>query len=195
MSEPLALEPGPRTGKPRTLLIGTGLATVAGTVFFGTLLAVYGTLRDASGGTTDGWVPDGVLFRNAQLVFTLLTLFVGAIAVHWAHQANEQRAEGDARVGLVVALLFGALHVNMVLYAVDSLGVGVGEIWTNLVFTITGAGIALSGITMLATLVMTLRVFGGQVGSRNPGLGPLLVIWWFQFAAWFALFLVVYAVK
>jgi heme/copper-type cytochrome/quinol oxidase subunit 3 len=113
----------------------------------------------------------------------------------WGSHANRQGATNDVRTALIGAVLFGALHINMVLYAIDSFGVGIGEVWSNLVFPITGFAVAFSAICMIFSAVMALRAFGGQLGRRNPGVESAEWLWYAQFVIWFFLFLAIYAVK
>ncbi len=192
---PLALEPGPRQAPPRTLFVATSLVVLAIVAAFGVLIGVYAMLRHDAGGTTAAWVPSGVLFRNAQIVFTLLTLAVGSIAVQWAVHANDQRVRTDVRVALLVTAIFGVLHLNMVLYVVGSFGAGVGDLWGNLVYTLTGAAIALSVAAIAYVVVMAVKAFGGQLGPANPGIGPAAVFWHAHALVWVAVFFTVFVVK
>ena len=195
MTDTLALPAAPAPGKPRTLMLGVLLALTAGSVFFGTLLGVYTLMRDSSGGTTPGWVPDGTEFRNAQLVMTVFTLLVSCVFMWWAVHANRRRDAGNARIAVLVTFLFGLLHLNMLLFSVDALGPGLGSVWSNLVYPITAASALLTAFAMAILFAMTLRLFGGQVGDRNPGLEPVAALWYFQTAVWSLVFIAIYAVK
>ena len=156
MTAPLALEAGPKRAQPRMVLVGTALVSVAVVTAFGVMLAVYAQMRHDAGGTTGDWVPSGVTFRNAQLGFTLMTLVIGSAAIQWAVQASRAIDITNTRVALLLTVGFGALHINMTLFAVDAFGVGSGEVWSNLVFTITGAAIGRSGVATAFVLVAAL---------------------------------------
>lgn len=192
---PLAIEAGPRRAAPRTVLIGTALASAGVVMGFFVMLAVYAQLRDSSGGATDGWVPGEVVFRNAQLVFTLMTLVIGSVAIQWAVHASRQIDANNTRTALLLTLAFGALHINMVLFAFDAFGIGIGQVWSNLVFTITGAAIALSGVAMLYVAVAALKAFGGQLGMSNPTIAGAALFWHVHVMVWFFVFLAIFAVK
>ncbi|MEO1062638.1 MAG: hypothetical protein AAFZ07_14580 [Actinomycetota bacterium] len=192
---PLALEAGPQRAQPRTVLIGTALVSIGVIVAFGLLLGVYAQMRHDAGGTTDAWVPGGVEFRNAQLVFTLLTLVIGSASIQWAVQASNAIDVVNARIALSLTVVLGLLHINMTLFAVDAFGVGVGEVWSNLVFTITGAAIGLSGVATAFVLVAALKAFGGQVGISNPTIPAAALFWHVQVAVWFVVFLAIFAIK
>lgn len=192
---PLALEAGPRRAAPRTVLVGTALVSVGVIVAFGLMLGVYAQMRHDAGGTTDAWVPSGVEFRNAQLVFTLMTLVIGSASIQWAVQASNAIDVVNARIALSLTVVFGLLHINMTLFAVDALGIGIGEVWSNLVFTITGAAIGLSAVATAFVLVAALKAFGGQVGVSNPTIPAAALFWHVQVAVWFVVFLAIYAIK
>ena len=95
----------------------------------------------------------------------------------------------------VACFNIGHQHLNMTLFAFDAFGVGIGEVWSNLVFTITGAGIGLSGVATAYVLVAALKAFGGQVGIHNPSIPGAALFWHVHVAVWFVLFLAVYAIK
>lgn len=192
---PLAIGAGPRRAAPRTVLIGTVLASIGVIMAFATMVAVYAQLRDSAGGTTADWVPSDVTFRNAQLVFTLMTLVIGSVAIQWAVSASRSIDVNNTRTALALTLAFGALHINMVLFAFDAFGVGIGQVWSNLVFTITGAGIALSGVAMAYVAVAMLKAFGGQLGVSNPSVAGAAVFWHAHVGVWFLIFFAIFAVK
>ena len=192
---PLALEAGPQRAQPRMVLVGTALVSMGVVVAFGVMLGVYAQLRHDAGGTTDAWVPSGVEFRNAQLVFTILTLVIGSAAIQWAVQASSAIDVYNTRLALLLTAAFGALHLNMMLFVVDALGIGIGEVWSNLVFTITGAAIGLSGVATAFVLVAALKAFGGQVGVSNPTIPAAALFWHVHVAVWFMVFLAIYAIK
>jgi heme/copper-type cytochrome/quinol oxidase subunit 3 len=192
----LALEAGPQKGRPRLLVIGTGLAVLAGSVFVGALLAVYAMMRDDSGGVTSAWVPRGTEFANAQLVYTVITAIASGLLLQWAVWANRRGDKVNTRIAIGFTLLFAAAELNMMLFAVDRLGPGIGEsIWANLVYPITGVAIGLTVVGMIYLAIMAIKVFGGQIGARNPGLAAAAVFWYFQIAAWIAVFFTVFVVK
>ncbi|MEM9034255.1 MAG: hypothetical protein AAGA99_09835 [Actinomycetota bacterium] len=192
---PLAIEAGPRRAAPRTVLIGTVLVSIGIVMAFAVMVAAYAQLRDSAGGTTDAWVPSGVTFRNAQLVFTLMTLVIGSVALQWGVTSSRNIDANNTRTALALTLAFGALHVNMMLFSVDAFGVGIGEVWSNLVFTITGAGIALSGVAMAYVAVALLKAFGGQLGVSNPTIPGAAVFWNVHVGIWFLIFFAIFAVK
>lgn len=191
-----ALGPGTTGSRPRLLMIGTGLAVAAGSVFFGALLAIYMTMRHDAGGTTAAWVPDGVTFDNAALTFsTVVTLGLAGLTVQWAVRANSRHDHRAAASSMGLTLLFGAAHINMVSAAVSDLGVGVGQAWSNLVFPITIASLVTTAIAMAFVTVAAFKALGGQTGRSNPSVAASALFWHFSTAAWFAVFIAIYGVK
>ncbi len=193
---PLALEAGAQRARPRLLVVGTALAAMALGMMVAGVLAVYATLRDAAGGSTEAWVPRGVEFANAQLVFTVVTAVGSSLLVHWAAWSNRRRDETNTRLAVLLALLFGGAQLNMMLLAVDRLGVGIGSgVYANLVFPIAAVGVALTALALVYLAVMAIKVFGGQVGIRHPGLSGAALFWDFQVVAWLFIFFTVFVVK
>ncbi len=192
----IALAPPPAPARPRVLLIGTALTAGVAILFFGGLLAVYFSARAAAVAATGSWLPEGVTIPLTPGNMALAGLLMSSVLVQWAVHAvgNDDRPAAYFALGLT--LVMGGAYLLEIAYYYTQMGLplrepsGVGV----LIYTITGAHLALGGGAMLFVLVMTFRTLGGQYSSRDrEGVAAAALLWHtsvvIYFALWWAIFI------
>jgi heme/copper-type cytochrome/quinol oxidase subunit 3 len=183
--------------RPRMLLSATGLAVAAGIMMFGGMLAIYANMRHDSGGVTATWLPEGATIANGPLGYsTIVTLVLSLITVQWAVSANRADDRNNAVAALALTVMLGLAHINMVVFAVKEIGIGIAESeWATLAYTITAASLITTAVAIGYLLAAIIKLFAGQTGTRNPTVSASALFWYFQMFAWFSVFITIYAVK
>ncbi|MFV1991795.1 MAG: cytochrome c oxidase subunit 3 [Acidimicrobiales bacterium] len=183
--------------RPRMLISATGLVVAGGIMFFAGMIAIFANLRHDAGGTTAAWLPDGATISNAPLTFsTLVTLVLSLITVQWAVSANRAGDRNNAVAALGLTVMLGLAHINMIIFSVKEIGIGMAESeWATLAYTMTAASLVTTVFGIGYLLAATVKLFAGQVGRRNPTVSAGAFFWYFQVFAWFAVFTTVYLIK
>ncbi len=183
--------------RPRMLISATGLVVAGGIMFFASMIAIFANLRHDAGGTTAAWLPDGATISNGPLGFsTIVTLGLSLITVQWAISANKRGDRNNAVAALGLTMMLGLAHINMIIFSVKEIGIGIAESeWATLAYTMTAASLVTTVFGIGYLLAAAIKLFAGQVGVRNPTVSAGAFFWYFQVLAWFAVFITVYAIK
>ena len=192
----IALPPGASTA-PRSQLVATSLAIVAGSSLMAGLLGFYMSRRHAVSAPGANWIPDGVHIPNAPIVMTVVTAILASLIGHWAVWAAKRREQGHTFLAIGTTLLLIVAFLNMVIFSMNEMDIAIGASeWHNLAFTITGYIIALTIIAIVYLMLMALRVLGGDLGDEGAALVNSSVVFWdFVVIAWCAAWYAVYVVK
>ncbi len=194
----LALAPAPASHRPRSMLFGSALAAVAGTMLVGTLLAVYLGLRDQALGTTGTWFPAGVVVPEVATNIMLLTMISASIMIQWAVYAVARSDRPHAYMALGLTTVFGVAVLNAQSYTWIQMKVSVRgpSVFGPLFYSITGLFFAGLVAVCVATLLLTFRTLGGRYSARDAeGLSAAALLWHFLTVAFIAVWLVVYVTK
>lgn len=186
---PLRLEdvPPAPARRPRVLLVGTTLASVASIALFGGLLAAYFAIRaDVLEGGAEQWLPDGGTIPLTPGNMTMVTLIMSLVTAQWAVYAGKRNDRGHAYLALALTLLFGVAHVVQISYLFTQweivLNVPAGEETTLqavLLFTIMGLHLAMVAAALIFFTLMLLRSLGGQLtGPDVEGLSAAALYWY-----------------
>jgi cytochrome c oxidase subunit 3 len=193
----IALTAAPAPARPRTLLVGAALACAAGAMMFGSMLAVYLTVRDEHGGSTAKWLPRGVQVPGIQANLMLVGMVFISVLVQWARWSavREDRSHTYLALGATTLLAVGVLNAQVYIWHQMKLGVDKGP-YQSLFYSITGTFFASLVVGLLVLLVVSFRAFGGRMGQRHAESMTLVALYWhFLAAAFAAIWLVVYVVK
>jgi heme/copper-type cytochrome/quinol oxidase subunit 3 len=182
--------------RPRTLLVGTAFATGAAVMFFGTLLALYFSVRNDTLAWGAEWFPVGAieLKPGGSLMSTYA---MATITMMWAHYAsrNEDRIHGYLALGLTA--LLGIAAVNQTVFYFNDIGLPIDHsVATTLLYVIVGAHMVMTGIAVLWMGLVLLRAFGGQATGRHQDLVISVSIFWYAAVAIFTvIWLFIYVAK
>ena len=195
----LATAPPPLLARPRVVMIGTALAAGAIVMAFAGMLGVYlaGRAAVVDGGQT--WLPPDANLPLQQPNVMMIGLIMGSVTIQWAAYAVGRDDRRNTYVALGVTALIGVAYVNMAAYlyslmALDVDGAGVGQ--SVLIYSITGAHIAMViGATVFAIL-MAFRALGGQYTSRqHDGISAAAMFWHVTTFVFFFIWLIIYVTK
>ncbi len=192
---PRALPVAPAT-RPRTLLIGSGLATGAMLMLFAGLFGVYFSARDQAIGAGEQWFPEGAI----SLVpggMMMTTLAMSVVTVQWAVYSVARNDRAHAVLALAVTAVFGAATVNQQVFYWKDIALPIDASRAALLlWVITGAFVAmlLAGMAFLA--VMAIRAFGSSDTSRqSDGMVAAAIFWYALVLVYFVIWYGIYISK
>ncbi|WP_208027517.1 cytochrome c oxidase subunit 3 [Rhabdothermincola sediminis] len=192
-----ALPPAPPLQRPRVLMVASGFASAAALMLFGGLLGIYLTRRAELLQAGDTWLPEGVTIPLQQPNVMLFTLLASAITMQWAVYAVARDDRVNTYIALGLTFVFGIAYVNMqsYLYTLMKFDV-IANQQAVLVYTITGAHLAMLVAAMIFTAVMAFRALGGRETSRqHDGVSAAALFWHAMVVAYAILWYAIYITK
>ena len=190
----LALPPAAPPARPRVLLVGTALAAGAVAMAFAGLVGVYLAQRAgvlAQGGT---WLPEGSQIPLTPGNIAMATMLISAVTMWWAVDAVGRNDRPAAYVALGLTLMFGVAVINATTFLYTQAGLAVDTVPGLLIYTITGAHLAMIVAGMVFAAVMTFRTLGGEYHGRDrEGLVAAALFWYATIAVmsviWYAIYI------
>ena len=191
------LPPAPPVQRPRVLVVGTLFATAATVMGFIALLAVYLVARASVIETGSTWLPQGVVIPLQQPNTIFMTLLMSVVTVQWAVNAvaRDDRVNAYLALGLTIVLGFASIVMTTYLWSLMGLDIA-GGIQGVLIYTITGAHIAMLVVAMIFTALITLRTLGGQFDSRqHDGVTAAALFWHAMVFVYALIWIIIYVTK
>jgi cytochrome c oxidase subunit 3 len=194
---PLALgAPPAELPRPRTLVVGTALATGACLVFFAGLFGIYAQLRHEAITSGATWIPAGKI----SLVpggMMMVTMVMSVVTMQWAVYAIARDDRPRAYLALAITALFGVAVVNQTVYLYKSMGFGVSDtVPAVLVYVITGAHLVMLVAAMLFVGLMAFRALAGQFSSRQAdGIVAAALFWHAMVVVYAVIYYAIYITK
>lgn len=189
--------PPPAPPRPRVLMVGTAFATAGVLMVFAGLLGTYLFQRAAAVSAGDTWLPEGVVVPLQQPTVMLFTLIAASVTVQWAVYSVAHNDKLNSYLALGLTLIFGFAFINMAsyLYTLMSLDIAASN-QAVLIYTITGAQLAMVIAGMLFVAVSSFRALAGQeTSSAHDGVSSAALFWHATVALYFVIWLVVYVTK
>lgn len=189
----LALPPVAPPARPRVLLVGTALSAAAVLMAFAGLIGRYLAERSAvlsQGGT---WLPEGSSIPLTPGNMAMATMLISAVTMWWAVDAVGRNDRPGAYLALGLTLLFGGAVINATSFLYTQMNLPVTSAPGLLIYTITGAQIAMILGAMVYAAVMTFRTLGGEYQGRDrEGLVAAALFWYAAIAVqalvWYAIY-------
>ena len=195
--EVLSGAPAPEPPRPRVLLVGTAFAAGASAAAVCALVALYTQLRAQSLGTEGRWLPEDTVLPLTPGNMGLVSLLMSLITAAWAVYAlrNDDRTHG--LLAVAVTLVFGISFVTDTAYLWQQMGlVAADSPQAVLIYTITGAHVAMAAAGMLYLLVMAFRSLGGQLtGRAAEGMEAAALFWYVTVAVYAVVWYTIYVTK
>lgn len=187
-----ALPAGPddRAGRDH-LALGSLLVAAAELLFFGGLVAAYLLARSS----TSPWPAEGVELGLYVPVVIWISLMMASFTAEWAGDAHRR----DDRRGLLLALAItaglGAAYLNGQWFELDRLALAADDgAYQTLFLTLVGFHMAHVAVTVLATLLVVVRVLGG-LPRQSGAVRAVAVLWHLAAGTWLVVFWLLYLVK
>jgi heme/copper-type cytochrome/quinol oxidase subunit 3 len=190
----------PQPARPRTLVVGAVLASLAGSMLLVGMCSIYLAIRDSAGGSTKTWLPGGVIIPEVAANVMLAGLFGATIIIQWARYAINRDDRQATYVALGLTALIGLAMLNAQGYIWKELKLVISDEkrdgFQMLVYSITGTYFVLLLIGVIATALLAFRALGGRANRRSAeAVSAACVYWHFLFVAFCAVWLVVYVTK
>lgn len=188
--------PEPELPRPRTLFLGTAYALAAVLMFFAGLFAIYVQQRSdvlAEGGE---WIAEGTI----SLVpggMMMLTMAMSVVTMQWAVYAIARDDRPHAYLALGLTALFGVAVINQTVYLYNQMGLVVSEtVPAVLIYTITGAHLAMLVAAIIFVGLMAFRALAGQFSSRQAdGIAAAALFWHATVAVYAVIYYAIYITK
>ncbi|HEY3141644.1 MAG TPA: cytochrome c oxidase subunit 3 [Acidimicrobiales bacterium] len=189
--------PAPEPPRPRVLLVGTLFAGGAVSTAILGMIALYAQVRaeTLADGTT--WLPKDTNLPLGPGNMGFVSLLMSAIAAAWAVYAlrNDDRAHAYFALGLT--LMFGVAFIVDTAYLWQQFHLGVADSYQAvLIYSITGAHVAMTVGGMLYLAVMGFRALGGQLtGRAAEGLEAAALFWFMTVGVYAVVWYTIYITK
>lgn len=199
----MALPPRAAPARPRTFVVATALAAGGVVALIGGMLAVYAQLRDAAGGSTADWLPDGVIIPEIATNMMLVTMFAASVTVQWAHWSIARSDRRHTYIALALTAVFGLAVLNAQIFVYQQIALPIANAaepdatrYAVLVYAITGTFVALLITGIVFTAITAFRALGGRYSATdNEGIAAATLYWHVLTAVFCAVWYVVYVVK
>ncbi len=181
--------------RPRLLMLGTSLASVAVAMGFLGLLGHYIAERAAVIQTGERWLPEGVEIPLTQPNFMGLTIAFSVITIWWSVSAIRNDDRPNALLAFGISIMFGIAYLAQTAYLFTIMQI---EIEANersaLLYGIIGSHMVLMIVAMGFALVAGLRTLGGEYSSRDHDGVLSSALFWTVVAAlygvmWYAIYI------
>jgi cytochrome c oxidase subunit 3 len=198
MALPSLAPPAP-VRRPRVLVVGTTFATAATVVAFVGMLGFYLLERAAVVSSGADWLPDGATIPLTQPNVMFLGLIMSSVTMQWVLQAVRNDDRPNTYLAIGTTLLIGLAFVNMGFYLYSLMGLDIDATDSAaplLIYTITGAHLAMAIIAMFFLGLMGFRALAGQYTSRqHDGLAAAAVFWQAMVAVYGVIWITIYVTK
>lgn len=192
----LALPPAPRPARPRVLLVGTALAAAGAFMAIVGLVGVYLATRSAALADEGTWLPDGASLPLTPGTMAFATMLLSAVTMWWAVDAVGKNDRQMAYLALGLTIFFGIAAINATSFLYAGMELPVSTEAGLMIYTITGAHLAMVVIGLVYAAVMTFRTLGGEYQGRDrEGITAATLFWYVTIAAHAVIWLGIYVTK
>jgi heme/copper-type cytochrome/quinol oxidase subunit 3 len=192
-----ALPPAPPVQRPRVLVVGTAFAAVASIMVFIGLIGIYLTARADVIAAGSRWLPEGVTIPLQQPNTMFITLIMSVVTMQWAVSAIARNDRVNAYLALALTFMLGLATIVMTtyLYSLMKLKIDSGAQGV-LIYTITGAHLAMLVIGMIFIALMGLRALAGSFTARqHDGITAAALFWYAMVAVYALIWISIYVTK
>ena len=195
-SAALALPPAAPPARPRVLLVGTALAVTGTLMAFAGLIGVYLAQRQAVLAQGGAWLPEGANIPLTPGSIGMATMALSAVTIWWAVDAVGRNDRPSAYLALGLTIMFGLAVINSTTFLYTQMGLAVQTRTGLLVYTVTGAHLAMIVAGLVFAVVMTFRTLGGEYHGRDrEGLVAAALFWYATIAVYAVIWYAIYITK
>jgi heme/copper-type cytochrome/quinol oxidase subunit 3 len=182
--------------RPRVTLVGTTMVAAAIGMFFAGLLGTYLRVRAQTRSFTGEWFTDVAVDLPSPSI-VMVTLAMGAVAAHWALWAITHHDRRNGYVALALTLFLGVASLNSIAYNWSQMGFVLDtQVQAVLVYTITGAHVAMLLVAMGFIALMAVRALAGQFRQgQSDGLASAVLFWDAMTVIYAVIFYAVYVTR
>jgi heme/copper-type cytochrome/quinol oxidase subunit 3 len=187
--------PAPPPLRPRTVLVGSALASAGAVMFVLSMLGIYLARRADAINAGKEWLPKAAVVPLTQPTMIFFTMVMSSVTILWAAHALRIGDRSGSRLALLVTLVLGFAAVNQATFLLSRLNIGVRTEPGLLILVITSAWIAWLVAALGYLALMAFRALGGQERIIPDGVNGAAVVWISNAAIWFVLWIAIYISK
>lgn len=195
----LALPPAAAEPRPRTLMVGTVLASATSVMFFMALFAIYLGQRQQTRAAGIEWFPEGAIrLPPGGMMMMTLVLSLGTMA--WVQQAIKNDDRRSSLIAFAITMILGGSIINQTVFYWKDMGLGISDNPASnaamLMYTITGAHMLMTIVGLVFIFLMTVRTLFGQYDSRQAdGIHAAAFFWYSVVAVYSVIWIAIYIAK
>lgn len=187
---PPAAAPAPR----RQVFVATAVATVAGSMLIGAMLAIWVLLRERVVGTGERFPVDYIITEVASNVM-LMTVWAICLFAQWAVYSGTRGDRAHTGLAFGVVGILAIAFINGQAFVWSQMEVGIRDNYYGALFyAVTGTMTAIVIAGLVYTAVAAFRALGGRLQESDVLSGHALY-WYFTAIAYSAVWFVVYVTK
>jgi cytochrome c oxidase subunit 3 len=179
------------------MFVGTALTGTAVLMMVAGLLGAYLAVRDAAGGTTATWLPEGVAFPEVAANIMLFTVLACSVTAQWAVWSMHRADRAGASLALTLTALFGLALINAQVYIWVEMELPIADAQFNTLFyAVTGTFVALVIAAIAMAAITAFRSFAGRYSAKDTeGIAANALAWHLLTVAFVAIWFAVYVTK
>ncbi len=198
-AEMLALPPAAEAPRPRTLMVGTVLASASSVMFFFALFGIYISQRQQTRAAGIEWFPEGAI-RLPPGGMMMMTLVLSAGTMAWVQQAIKNDDRRSALIALAITMIFGGSVINQTVFYWNDMQIGINDNPLSdaamLMFTITGAHMLMVIVGLVFIFLTAMRALFGQYNSQQAdGIHAAAFFWYSVIAVYSVIWFAIYITK
>ena len=208
--EIFAAAPPAPPSRPRLLLTATALAIGAIVMLFAGLLGVYLAARHnvihPASGKPGTWIPKAAEMVNGKPVdatipltpanMILFTLALSGITMQWSVYSVGNNDRQGATLAMGITIMFGIAAITATSFLYGQMHLPADTTPGILIYTITGAHLAMIVAGLVFASVMTFRTLGGEYAGRDrEGITAAAVFWYATVVLYGPIWLAIYITK
>ncbi len=205
-----AVAPPPPPARPRVLLTGTALALAVIGMFFAGLLGIYLATRHGVVHPLHGkpapWLPQAAEMVKGKPVpskipltpanTSLFTMLLSVVTMQWAVYAVGNNDRQNAFLALGLTIMFGVAVITATSFLYSQMHLPVSTQAGVLIYTVTGAHLAMLVGALVFASVMTFRTLGGEYAGRDrEGISAAALFWYATVGLYAVVWYAVYVTK
>jgi heme/copper-type cytochrome/quinol oxidase subunit 3 len=188
--------PAAPAARGRHILVATGFAVAACIMFFAGLFGVYFRERAAVRGEGVAWI-DGTIELTPPTMI-MWTLLISIAVMQWAVYAIARDDRPHAFLAIGATLTMGAMVIVQTAFQYTQMGLVIDAppASSTLIYTISGAHLAMVIGGMLFIALMGFRALAGQYSSRQTdGIVAASIFWYATVLVYFVLWIGIFIAK
>jgi heme/copper-type cytochrome/quinol oxidase subunit 3 len=180
----------------RHILVGTGFAVAACIMFFAGLFGVYFRERAAARAEGVPWIDGRIELTPPTMI--MWTLLISIAVMQWAVYSIARDDRRHALVAIGATLTMGAMVLVQTAFQYEQMGliIDAPPVSSTLIYTISGAHLAMVIGGMLFISLMGFRALAGQYSSRQTdGIVAASIFWYATVLVYFVLWIGIFIAK
>ncbi|MFT7601534.1 MAG: heme/copper-type cytochrome/quinol oxidase subunit 3 [Acidimicrobiales bacterium] len=187
----------PHPTRPRLLLIGSALASLAVVMGFSALVGLYLSVRADVIASGEQWLPNGVDIPLTQPNMMMFTLVFSVATLAWATSAMRADDRPNSYIAIGLSVLFGFAFLAQTAFLLSIMELEIAaDGRAPLIYAVIGTHMVLVIAAMTYLAAMALRALGGDYSAKDlEGLYGASMFWYTTVGLYLVLWYAIYITK